>query len=123
MMPICEGGLSLCDKTAVFLGPHESPALCEEHFAELLERVKTYFAKHDYKKEADNFEILNPDVQQVLQPLAREIESKIPKGYGFNLLIFSFGKGGSMFYVSNAERANMIEAMREFIARQEGGTK
>jgi len=40
-----------------------------------------------------------------------------PPGYGFNLLVFSFGDGGNMFYTSNAQRETMIQAMQEFIAK------
>jgi hypothetical protein len=43
-------------------------------------------------------------------------------GYGFALLVFPFGDdpGGRMNYVSNARREDMLVAMKEFIARNEG---
>jgi len=41
--------------------------------------------------------------------------------YGFCLLVFPMeGGDGRMNYISNAERATMLIAMKEFIARNEG---
>jgi len=41
---------------------------------------------------------------------------------GFALLVFDFGcpKGARTNYISNAERSEMLESMKEFIARAEG---
>lgn len=38
---------------------------------------------------------------------------------GFALLCFDFGTGGYMNYISNAGRAEMLIAMKEFIARNQ----
>lgn len=45
-----------------------------------------------------------------------------PKKVGFVLLSFEFGKteGGRVNYISNADRADMIAAMNEWLARAEG---
>lgn len=42
--------------------------------------------------------------------------------WGFALLIFPFGEtpNGRMNYLSNSEREDMLVAMKEFIARNEG---
>lgn len=123
MMPMCTGGLTDCPNTAVFLGPHESPALCDKHFAELLDRVQTFFKKREKDPLAPtpfaDHEIENAQIEGILNDMGRSIGSGLPAGWGFNLLIFSFGEKGSMFYISNAQRADMLEAMREFIAKQE----
>jgi hypothetical protein len=46
------------------------------------------------------------------------------KKYGFALLVFDFVKPGEerqyMNWISNAQRPDMITAMKEFIARNEG---
>lgn len=42
MMPKCNGGLTDCPNTAVFLGPHEDPALCSDHFEELKQRIRRF---------------------------------------------------------------------------------
>lgn len=41
-------------------------------------------------------------------------------GSGVALLVFAFGDAKRMNFISNAERADMIAAMKEFIARNEG---
>lgn len=45
-----------------------------------------------------------------------------PRKVGFALLVFEFGNfdGGRVNYISNALRADMLAAMKEFIARAEG---
>jgi len=47
---------------------------------------------------------------------------KNPKSVGFVLLSFEFGKteGGRVNYISNADRRDMIAAMKEWLARAEG---
>jgi hypothetical protein len=44
------------------------------------------------------------------------------KGYGFALLVFRFGaeEKGRMNYISNAERADMVVALKELISILEG---
>lgn len=41
-------------------------------------------------------------------------------GYGFLLMMFSFG-GNEMTYVSSAQRSDMIKMLKEFLAKQELG--
>lgn len=58
------------------------------------------------------------EIQKSLRLLAAFIDEVLPEGWGFNLLIFEFGKDGSMLYISNGERESMIKAMQKFIAKQ-----
>ena len=51
--------------------------------------------------------------------IGRIIGDQMPKGWGFALLIFSFGEQGFMNWVSNAQRADMIKALRECADRLE----
>ena len=63
--------------------------------------------------------------ESALRELASDIKPKVPDGFGFTLLMFSYektglpgeGKAGSMFYISSARRQDMVQAMKEFIAR------
>jgi hypothetical protein len=55
-----------------------------------------------------------------LQKLARHIEGQLPDDCGFILLAFEFGSDRRMHYVSNASRAHVVDAMKEFIAATEG---
>ncbi len=57
-------------------------------------------------------------MRPILQRLGGLIGKGLPPGWGFNLLLFTFGAGGNLFYISNAERADVIATMREYINRQ-----
>ena len=61
-----------------------------------------------------NFEILNKEIQEVLKQLGRGIGQQLPKNWGFTLMLFSY-KGPELFYISNANREDMIKTMHEFI--------
>ncbi len=54
-----------------------------------------------------------------LQAMARMIEGKIPEGWGFGLLIFRFSHkpGEPLLWVSNANREDMMETLREFVKK------
>jgi hypothetical protein len=44
------------------------------------------------------------DIQAKLKELGATIGEDLPDGWGFNLLLFSYGEGGSLFYISSAAR-------------------
>lgn len=61
------------------------------------------------------------------QEMARTIDGilngeKRPRRLGFALFVFEFGKveGRRVNYVSNADRPDMLVAVREWLARAEG---
>lgn len=61
----------------------------------------------------------DPDhIKPLLRELGANIDEKLPEGWGFNLLLFTFGEGGNLFYIANADRADVIKMMREWISRQ-----
>ena len=64
------------------------------------------------------YEIKDDHIQKRLRLLGDQIHKGLPKGWGFTLFLFTLGEGGSMFYLSSAERESMLEALHEFIARQ-----
>lgn len=63
------------------------------------------------------FEVRDEKAEAMLKEIGDLLRHACPKGYGFSLLIFSFGEGGNMFYTSNAERESLIQAMQEFIQK------
>jgi hypothetical protein len=66
------------------------------------------------------FEVRNEEIEQRLKEIGTRIRDSLENtGYGFALLIFSFGEEGDMFYTSNAQRQDICNAMREFIAKHE----
>ena len=57
-----------------------------------------------------------------MNALASGISSILGPGVGFALLVFPLGSApdGRVNYISNAQRKDMLVAMKEFIARAEG---
>jgi len=60
------------------------------------------------------------DIRERLQETARLISVSLPPNTGFILMAFDFGPG-RLEYISNAERADVVKLMREFIDKTEGG--
>lgn len=67
----------------------------------------------------DNFEIKNADIESRLRDIGETLKKRVPEGMGFTVLMFDYGAGGAMFYLSSAQRADMINSMKEFIKKQE----
>jgi hypothetical protein len=65
------------------------------------------------------FEVRNPEVEAKLKYIGDACRDAMPKGYGFVLLIASFGEGGNLFYTSNCDRSDVANMMREFISKHE----
>jgi hypothetical protein len=73
------------------------------------------------------YNVRSVEVEDALREVAGLVAPLVPTGFGFTVLIFSYGKtglrgegpAGSMFYISSADRADMVKAMKEFIAREE----
>ena len=70
-----------------------------------------------------------PDIKQQmervkarLQKIAKMVENKLPRGWGFAVFAFTFDDvHRNMQWVSNADRASMIKTMREMADRLEHG--
>ncbi len=70
----------------------------------------------------EDYKIDNPEIKKKLRELAEKLKGEMPKGWGFTLLMFDYqeeGEEGSMFYISSAQRADMIKVMKEFIWKNE----
>lgn len=67
----------------------------------------------------DPFEVKSPEVEALLRDIGHAIGGRMPKGMGFMLMLFDFGENGATFYISSAQRADMLKAMKEFIEKQE----
>jgi hypothetical protein len=63
---------------------------------------------------------MTPDqeTKQLMQKFG-EIIGKLLPGYGFFLMIFEFHSQGRANYISNAQREDVINSMKEFIQRTE----
>lgn len=54
-----------------------------------------------------------PEAERAAAGIASLIGDKLPPGYGFALLVFSFGEGGYLTHVSNCNRADLVKTLRE----------
>lgn len=68
--------------------------------------------------EPTRYEIRDAAVERVLRQWADRLRAEVPPGFGFALMVFTLGEHGAMFYISNAQRADMVQAMQEFIRKQ-----
>jgi len=53
--------------------------------------------------------------------LGRHLAPHVPPGWGFLLVLASFGEGGRMTYLSNCQREDMINLMKELSGKLEAG--
>ena len=65
-----------------------------------------------------SYDIKDPVIEELMKRIADTIADRMPPGWGFNLMLFEYGDGGSLFYISRAQRQDIIKVMQEFIARQ-----
>lgn len=52
-----------------------------------------------------------------MQQMAEKVKTMLPSDYGFTILVFPLNKPGVANYISNAQRADMIKALREMADR------
>lgn len=57
--------------------------------------------------------------KQAMKKMAESVEKMLPKDFGFTILVFPFNNPGVSNYISNANRNDMIKAMREAADRLE----
>ena len=48
-----------------------------------------------------------------MQEMAKSVLKMLPKNFGFTLLVFPFSQPGVSNYISNANRSDMIKALRK----------
>lgn len=63
------------------------------------------------------------DLLGVMNEIARILDGAITgqagRSMGFMLMVFDFGEGGRMSYISNAQREDIILALEEFITKHQ----
>lgn len=64
--------------------------------------------------------ILLRDLEYRSRKVALVFKDIMPDGVGYAFLMFTFGDDGWMTYASNAQRSDMIKALREMIEKLEG---
>jgi hypothetical protein len=63
------------------------------------------------------------ELEAKAKEFGRIFKRGMPPGMGFALMLFDLGPSGWMTYISSANRADMIRAMREFILKLEMGAE
>ena len=58
-------------------------------------------------------------VKRKMQTIARKVKVELLEGFGFVVLSFIFDNPGQMMYVSNANREDIVKAMKEWIEKTE----
>lgn len=69
--------------------------------------------------EDPRYEIEDPEMKALLREVGAKVGRVLPPGWGFTLFLFTFEEPKAMFWMSSAERKSMIEALKEFIAREQ----
>jgi hypothetical protein len=59
--------------------------------------------------------------KEKMQELGRRVKAQLPEGTGYALFVFPHGQLGAANYVSDSERADVIEAVKGFVKRNEEG--
>ncbi len=67
--------------------------------------------------EPSAYTIRDPEIEKLLRSLGEFLGNKMPEGWGFNLMLFTYGEGGALFYISSAQREDVIKVMKEWINR------
>lgn len=79
----------------------------------------------------ERFEVRNDDIERALRTLATLIDGETPDGWGWGLFLVPFGAHeaakpgpsptghGAVFWISNSERAGMVDVVKGWIADQE----
>ena len=66
---------------------------------------------------------IRPEVASEMKHIGKAIANELPDGYGFALFVFDFSEKGHISYMSNAQRPDMLRALREFIDNAEADAK
>lgn len=59
------------------------------------------------------------EAERKCRDIARRIKAEMPPGWGFTVILNSFGENGLMTYLSSCAREDMIKALREMADKLE----
>lgn len=57
------------------------------------------------------------DLEAVRNGLGAALSEALPEGVGFTLILFDFGKGGNITYLSNAQREDMEQTLADLLKK------
>lgn len=72
----------------------------------------------------ERYEVRHAGIEDALKRIGAQITEALPEGIAFGLFLTHMGdtpieKGGAVFWISNAEREGMVEAIKGWIAHSE----
>ena len=59
------------------------------------------------------------ELKEMLNMYGMLLEKMLPENYGFTLLTYPHNEAKRLYYVSNSDREDVVEAMKEFIEKTE----
>ena len=70
----------------------------------------------------ERYQVRHPEIERALRTLAEVISERVPEGWAWGLFLVPFGvneaapKGeGAVFWISNGDRAGMVDAVKGWI--------
>ena len=55
------------------------------------------------------------EAEEKARVIGRRIKGEMPTGWGFSLVLYSFGEGGAMTYLSSGNREDCIKMFKELL--------
>ena len=70
----------------------------------------------------ERYQVRNAEIERALRTIATLIDEQVPEGWGWGLFLVPFGDNlpepigrGSVFWISNSDRAGMVDAIKGWI--------
>lgn len=106
-----------CDGTDPNLQrPDGSPCACGRTFDDVRYMVTYPHQRVGGDPLPRGFRTPVPDeIREAGNRLGEVVGRALPPGWGFGLFLFTYGPGGSMFWISSARRDDMAKALSEWI--------
>ena len=64
------------------------------------------------------YEVRDEKLEELLRQMGRKMKELMPPGYGFSLLIFGFHPRNDLFYISSAQREDMIRTIFLYLLKK-----
>lgn len=65
--------------------------------------------------------VTEDELNELARSIGNRIGSSLPKGVGFSLIVFTFGEGGWLSYISNGQREDVLKMLDEYRERLKAG--
>ena len=103
-------------------------------------RLGTTYRRKETMQPDERYQVRNPDIERALRTLAAVIDERTPDGWGWGLFLVPFGDNeavptgvsvpgsgkaaaakaqGAVFWISNSDRAGMMDAIKGWIEDNE----